>query len=137
MIVGVDPGGTVGLAWVQTTSPVWDISYGQVKHPLQVLDWIKQKWVHARTLGLDFIVLVEDFNSGGAISRDGAATLKMCGLVYWWCVHERIPVQWVQPQMRMLGLPKAKNLLPKHEQRHACDALAHVIAFEKRRARSA
>jgi len=135
VVIGVDPGGTFGLARVRTDAPEWVIEPGQVTHPLAALDAIKRWHRDAQVMGLDCTVLIEDFNTGGSITKDGAHTLKMCGFLYWSCVNLHIPVLWVQPQNRMIGLPKAKQLLPKNEDRHAADALAHAIAFLQRKGR--
>jgi hypothetical protein len=123
IVVGVDPGRTIGLAWVDLSSPERHVWAGQQTSPIKAFEWMRE-WER-----LAQIILIEDYVGGGVQSSDGLYTAKLAGFLYWAGELHALPVQYRVPQKRLAGLMQAKaHGYPVH----ATDALAHCYAHIRR-----
>jgi len=126
-ILGVDPGVSTGIAiaywdapnnkWLYTTSThtdvktVWDL----IDHPIDV-------------------AVVERF-SAQLISKYGLHTVDLIGGIKALAWYHAITVEEDTPTQRKPYMEYARSLvppsadIPRHEQRHEIDAMAHVVRY--------
>ena len=133
-VVGVDPGGTTGLARVyhdaafQPTLDQVDEAGGEKVPVLQnavgTMRFIEHVWPR--------LVIVEDFNSSGNLSRYGKDTIFLVGYVVGACNEAGIPVVIAQPAQRRSEL---HSLQDRGLSTHKTDALAHAMAHLRRERR--
>lgn len=119
LILSVDPGVTSGLAMKLDQEIVTTCAFSDA----EVLKFINNtKWD---------LVIYEDFNSGGRISKYGQNTIRLIGKIELLCTQKNIKTCKHQPQNRYCAISKAimqlKNV--KHL-KHENEALSHLFACE-------
>jgi hypothetical protein len=133
--IAVDPGVTTGLArQIIRPGQPRDTLTAQTQKPVDAWDWIALQ-VRGYNVQLpgQLLVLVERFNSSGALTKDGQRTIELAGFFYWCCRASNIPVQMVEASQRLSGLEQARVIGGKdHDKRHGVDALAHIIAYTRK-----
>ena len=119
--MAIDPGGNTGIAtkidgiYNTTTTPL----------PDDVFSWVNN--------GDWDVIIYEDFNTGGNISRDGQHTLKLIGGILALCWRKDIKPYRQMPQERMAFLSRANSILKASTTKttnHDKDALAHLLKWE-------
>lgn len=83
-------------------------------------------------------VIFENFASGGLISKDGQATLRLIGAIEVMCFRLNIPLVLQFPQERYPFIPIARTMLKQLKKTpisHEVDALSHLLLYEDRVAR--
>jgi hypothetical protein len=123
IIAAVDPGRTIGLARVDTSTG--HVHAEQVQEPLTAFTLLLE-W--AARVGLD-VLIVEDYIGGGVQSSDGLYTTTLVGFFEYAGKFHALPVLMRVPQKRLAGLSRAKE---HHYPVHATDALAHCYAHIRR-----
>jgi hypothetical protein len=120
-LIAIDPGGNTGIAtkvdgvYKTETTPLPDVVFAHVNNG----DWD--------------VVIYEDFNTGGNISKDGQHTLKVIGGILALCWRRDIKPYRQMPQERMAFLARANSILKKSSLKptnHEKDALAHLLRWE-------
>lgn len=84
------------------------------------------------------VVIFENFQSAGLISKDGQATLRLIGGIEAVTYRLGIPTCLQFPQERYGFLPAARAMLKATRRKfpiHEVDALAHLLLYEDRVAR--
>jgi hypothetical protein len=127
IIAAVDPGRTIGLARVPTTSsaPLSAPRAEQLTDPMEAFKLLVS-WYREWPLSM---IIVEDYVGGGVQSSDGLYTAKLTGFFYYAGLVQGLPVQLRVPQKRLAGLSRAKQ---DNYPVHATDALAHCYAEIRR-----
>lgn len=77
----------------------------------------------------------ENFASGGIISKDGQATLRLIGAIEVICFKMGIPIALQFPQERYGHIPVAREMLKQRGRTpisHEVDALSHLLLYEAR-----
>ena len=120
-LIAIDPGGNTGIAtkidgiYHTETTPLPDVVFGHINNG----DWD--------------VVIYEDFNTSGNISKDGQHTLKLIGGILALCWRRDIKPYRQMPQARMAFLARANGILKKIKDKttnHEKDALAHLLKWE-------
>lgn len=126
-VVSIDPGETIGLAYINTITGNFLVE--QVSSPQEAVE-IVEEWHH--TFWPDQFIC-EDYNSAGYLDKAKKHTIKVLGLFefgHWAC-------DLVHPQARLAFEDKAKDMIQKQENiremrrngRDAISALAHALAY--------
>ena len=123
-VLCVDPGETIGLAWYDSDTKTFDIN--QVPHTDidRALRWC-ERWLFD-------VELVENYQSSGALSKEGKNTIMVLGVFHLGYGFELVP-----PQARLSSVAKATELVgedAKEFHRNARDgiaALAHCISYAR------
>ena len=79
--------------------------------------------------------IFENFASGGLISKDGQATLRLVGAIEAICYKMGIPVALQFPVERRGFIPIAREMLKQRGSTpisHEVDALSHLLLYESR-----
>ena len=123
-LLGLDPGQTTGMCIYQDSSGYLGFV---AKTPGQVLEHIYQ---YGTTYDA---VIVEDYN-GQLISADGLMTVRLIGGIEALCQVLNIYRVLQFPQERYPHMAEAKTLVASFgpDTRHARDATAHVLLYQKR-----
>jgi hypothetical protein len=137
IIIGVDPGGGIGLAaiWSHNGELVRSLT---MTDPVAAFGWIisyRDAYRRANRLR----VTIEDFQGGGQRSKDVIQTIQQVGWFRYACVFSNIESRVVGSQVRMayrkpaallLGFPDI--LAHEHPQGHEQEALAHALAYREK-----
>lgn len=81
------------------------------------------------------IVAIENFASGGIISKDGQQTIRLVGAVELACYIRDIRLVLQNPQERYPFMEPARNMIKQIKKTpisHEIDALAHLLLLEHR-----
>lgn len=123
-ILAVDPGITTGIA----------IHTNQDLYLTLVIHRHKDLWSIV-DLHLPDVIVVEDFNSAGLISKDGQATLRLIGAIEAVAFRMDIPTIIQFPRERYPFIAPAKQMLLASREKfliHQTDALSHLLLYEDR-----
>jgi hypothetical protein len=126
-IIGVDPGGTTGVAVWETTTKRVERHY-ETTNALTVADLI-QRYSSAATPRNKPVVVIEDFIGGGATDVNAAHTLKLVGFFEGFSRWLGLVVVVQAPQIRKSALVAARQHLGHGH--HYTDALAHALAYDR------
>lgn len=123
-IMGIDPGGTIGVAMkigdIYRTFPIKDEAPA-------LWDWFKSDSTRPDQ------VVIERFATAGRISSHGLNTVEIVGGVKSLCWVFGVPLAVRAPQQRYAFMDDAETILKAIGARyviHEHDALAHVLAWE-------
>lgn len=135
-IVAVDPGVTTGLAiYDPTLNTYTTLAIQPVTDVLAVVTLGYNCYTDRPTTPT--VCVIEDFNTGGAISAHGLHTVRLIGAVEYACDLFDIPLFLQFPGERERCIQDARDLLahmkPKH-MAHDVDALAHLLLYQLRTA---
>lgn len=120
--IAIDPGITTGVAISNTTYTTLVIH--RPKDLWQLFDYHEPD-----------VVIFEDFNSAGLISKDGQATLRLIGAIEAVTYQLSIPTCLQFPRERYPFIVPAKRLVIMQNKKylvHEIDALAHLLLYEDR-----
>lgn len=122
--IAVDPGPHIGCA-IHTA----DAQYLMVMitEPVKLWDIVQ----HHKP---DTIVL-ENFSSGGLISRDGQSTIRLVGAVELMAYITGASLVLQSPQERYSQMDAARQMLKQQSRKlvsHEVDSLAHLLLYEHR-----
>ena len=125
-IIAVDPGLTIGLARVDTYNADWDAWQTTDVHEAEL-------WIDNRISWDDNnVLLIEDYISGGHLTKEAKTTLLSLGFFYWryskgawYSVETPVPQKRKSRVGRATELGEARNV----EGPHSWDALAHILAY--------
>ncbi len=124
MIVAIDPGGTTGIAYrITAESPKTLIQFDEAG----LYDWLE---AYHQNLSQ---VIIENFVTGGFISKDGLYTVRLVGGVQALCHLWGIPCDTRNSNTRSTFIPQAKEILKKQKPNHVIhevDALSHLLQWE-------
>jgi len=120
MIISIDPGKTTGIAFKLT-----DGIYRTIEAETQEDVW---GYIYGYPTALKTVV-IEQFVTGGRISKYGLATVELVGGVKALCHHLGIGCVVHTPGMRMAFIHEAKALKVTQGP-HELDALAHLLRYE-------
>jgi len=124
-VVGIDPGRTIGVAYIDVTASALKVLHAsQETHP-PVVGRLLREWG-----GEAPEVVVEDFVGAGPRNTASNHTLKVIGFIVWHCELLHLQVTQVPPQSRLSAVTAAKQFKCGP---HATDAMAHAIAYARRR----
>lgn len=133
-ILGLDPGGTTGMAMVvynkkkRRATVAW---YDQVQSYDLLTDYelARAFTERLRKEKLDLIV-IENFIGGGARTKHADKTMKLVGFMIG--VSAVLGVPWILrvPQQRLPYKKDARECIPL-QYNHALDALAHIFSYIK------
>ncbi len=126
-IVAVDPGVTIGLAWLDGS----EFDAFQTKDIFQATYWLRNIY-----LGDDPVFVVENYLSSGHLTKEAFATIKLVGFFQYWLQEDFGTVVLAPPQSRLSGLPAAKKMAETRgiEGPHSWDALAHAVVAARKHA---
>lgn len=123
-ILAIDPGVTTGVA----------ISHDEGPHSTLVTRNPRDLWIlfdkHKPS-----IVVYEDFNTPGKISKDGLFTVRLIGAIEVVCYERGIRTCLQYPHERYQFLTASKAILQATGNKfmeHQMDALAHLLVYEYR-----
>ena len=122
-LVAVDPGITTGVA----------IHAGSIYHTL-VVHRHQDLWQIFDTQ-LPEVVIFENFQSAGLISKDGQATLRLVGAIEAVTYRMGIPTCLQFPRERYPMIEPARQMIKATGKKyliHQVDALAHLLLYEDR-----
>lgn len=125
-IVAFDPGVHVGIAWRDDNGKLGaTMIYNNL-----VLTY---KYIINRP----DVVVFEDFETSGNISKDGLYTVRVVGGIQALCLEHHVPCVLQIPQARYSTMDEAKAYIKRTLGRgkytpHHIDALAHLLAYESR-----
>ena len=131
-IVGIDPGGTTGLAVVSYNKrrnkyrlECYDQinGYELVYKNVPAQDYVKRLLSHQPNL-----VVIEDFIGGGYRSTDSNDTTKLVGFFVGSAIANGIPAVLQVPKRRRPFVQLAKASIDKRF-KHSADAYAHVLYY--------
>lgn len=132
-IIAVDPGLTIGLAYLDATNGTFEVF--QTDNPEEALYQI-EIWQLDR-FEVDHF-LVEDYISGGHLTKEAKITIKLVGLFQHWGNYFYGGSTLVAPQARLSSVSKAaetighKDLATMHRNgKDAIAALAHAISYAR------
>ena len=128
IVAGIDPGVTTGCVLVELLEgQVRVIEHRQIK-ALPVL----MAWLHS--LPEMGAVIVEDYIGSGHRHSYTIVTIQVIGAIKGWAAMHAQPLTMETPQKRKPFVKAARKALNvKHADRHAADALAHVLSWDHRR----
>ena len=116
-LVGIDPGGTIGVAYISPGGLITTYSFPH-EQVLEVFNLVHE-------VDPDKIV-VERYVGGGFRNKDEALTTEQAGAFYWHFKWYGWDVDYPISQRRKSQLDVAEKLTPtKHER----DALAHLLVI--------
>lgn len=140
-IIALDPGVTTGVAirvdeieFAQVDGKPLTIPTGNKVYHTLVIHKPSDLWSIFDTHHPS-IVIFEDFNSAGLISKDGQATLRLIGAIEAVTYRLNIPTclqypreryPFIEPARRMIRATNKKYLI------HEVDALSHLLLYEDR-----
>lgn len=127
-LIAIDPGITTGVAIHAANTQIGDVYSTLVIHKASDLWSIFD--AH-----LPSIVVFEDFNSAGLISRDGQATLRLIGAIEAVTFRLNIPTVLQFPRERYPFIASARNMIRATNKKyliHEVDALSHLLLYEDR-----
>jgi len=129
--VGIDPGGTTGIALARVTRSSRALLHVEQTTDVEHVGRLLLKWDSDPDLSGMFVA-IEDFLGAGPRNASSNHTLKVVGFTYHLCQMEGINVALVPPQARMSSLGEARTLVAQGGV-HATDAAAHALALARRR----
>lgn len=141
-LVAVDPGVTTGLA-IYEDSLYTTLA---IKPVTQVMEVVLKGYITAVPHGIvtvgfpNTLVVLEDFNTAGAISEHGLHTVRLIGAIEFACHLYSIPLILQFPGERKKFIEQAKDMLvtmKPHFQEHDKDALAHLLLYQWRKENNA
>lgn len=135
-IIAVDPGLTIGLAFYDSLTE--DFKVDQCSNPFEavtiILGWVDRYDPDA--------FLVEDYQSGGHLTKEAKETIKLVGFFTYWGTLSVTWTESVAPQARLSSVVQATRLIGTvdlsgmhRNGRDAVAALAHVISYARVHAR--
>lgn len=138
-VAGIDPGGIIGFGVVRHLShnpePTWSVATFTDVEPV----------FHAiRTEDPD-VVVIEDYNSAGPVTREAKQVFIQIGAVMGFCLVTQQAYVIVQSGARIRNLEQARERILKRYDRntinlvqlpHAADGLAHAFSELERRGRA-
>ena len=138
VVVGIDPGETIGLAWVtyQHGEQIdrWHLVDAQATDVSVALTFLQMAVDQLRP-DYDMTVVIEDYQSSGPLTKEAKLTIEQVGFFHGWFTARsnqprNILCKIVPPGRRQSRLEQARKLSPNgavHAARHGVDALAHVL----------
>lgn len=126
----MDPGLTIGLASLSTISQGFRVH--QTNSVQEALEWIED----IQEYPADHF-LVEDYISGGHLTKEAKITIKRVGLFEEWGTYFYGGTQMVVPQARLSSVDTATKLIGDdaakmyRNGKDAIAALAHAISFAR------
>lgn len=130
-ILSFDPGPHCGLAW---RNPDDTLDARMIYNDLHETFKFITSNPHPK------VVVFEDFQTAGNISKDGLYTVRLIGGIQALCLIYNVPAVLQIPQARYAFRTEAANILTAQRKSsrkwvvHEMDALAHLLAFEQRQA---
>ena len=124
-IVAVDPGMTIGLAWLDGN----EFDAWQTKDIFQATHWFRSLYTDD-----DTVFVVENYLSSGHLTKEAFATIKLVGFFQYWLQDQFDTVVLAPPQSRLSGLPAARKMADtlEIEGPHSWDALAHAVVAARK-----
>lgn len=137
--IAFDPGLSTGVAIHTSNRVVISSEEGSADIPGEyfclVITEPKKLWDLILVHSPD-VVCVENFASGGLISKDGQATLRLIGAIELACYIREIRLIIQFPQERYPFMDVARDMLKQIKKTpisHEVDALSHLLLYEHRR----
>lgn len=127
IVVGIDPGGTTGLAILMddgTPKELKQISGYDILHQKQ----LQREFIRWLRAVKPKVVAIEDFVGGGYRDKHSSMTLKLVGLFVALAAAANCNVSVQVPRARHPYLAQAKAMNPNKANNHATDAFAHALA---------
>src|SRR5678815_3800284 len=123
-LIAIDPGISTGVS-IKTN----DDTYIQlvITEPKKIWDLLL---AHEPT-----VVAIENFASGGIISKDGQATIRLVGAVELACYIRNIRLVLQFPKERYPFMDRAREMIRQTKKTpisHEVDALSHLLLLEHR-----
>lgn len=82
------------------------------------------------------MIVCENFQTAGRISKDGLGTVRIVGGIQAIGIIRGMKVYTPEPAQRIMMRKEAEEIAPKgYALRHQRDALMHLLAFEYRRSK--
>lgn len=134
LLLGVDPGGTIGTALYgyveegkskEEPQPYWKLETWALPTQGSLVEVVRTWQAHIKG------IVVEDFIGSGPRTHEAILTLKLVGGVIGMALAFEIPYRVQYPQFRKAFVAQAQRMLPKDATIHEADALAHVLAYMK------
>lgn len=132
-IIAVDPGLTIGLAFYDSLTE--DFKVDQCDNPFEAIGVITGWSMRYDPDAL----LVEDYQSGGHLTKEAKETIKLVGFFSYWGTLQVTWTETVAPQARLSSVVQATKLLSAEDLsemhrngRDAVAALAHAISYARR-----
>ena len=127
-LIGIDPGRTIGMAYVRFTDGTAQHAHGaDFQDPIACYRMCTSK--NPETV----VFVIEQYYGSGLQSRDGEHTLRVYGYLLWRLQEEGLTVVPRSPQSRLHMLDEASKWYPKYVDRHKRDALAHALSYANER----
>lgn len=123
-VIAFDPGITSGIAIRADTGEYLTAAIRETTKLWEIIDRHKPT-----------VIVFENFASGGIISKDGQATLRLIGAIEVVAFKLDIPTVLQFPQERYPFMPQARVLLKLMGRKlvsHEVDALSHLLLYESR-----
>ena len=127
LIVGVDPGRTIGVAYLERVSG--HVNAADYSDPIRCI----RDLLLCESSGTVYVI--ERYYGGGLQSRDGEYTMHVAGYIQYRLLEDNRAVVMQSPQARKNKLPEAKTRLHLDKDRHKADALAHALAYRSKQER--
>ena len=130
MIMAIDPGGTTGIAIDFQIEPVpYTLTTSTPEELWHIIsDAMSQRHQN--------VVVLEQFSTGGRLSKDGHYTIELCGGVKAICHMLGAKLIKHMPQHRIAFLDRAREMLKEihsdgYWTEHELDALAHLLMYQR------
>jgi len=135
IVIGVDPGGTTGLARVEADGSVTATTAANMDEIRHFLDDTLQRVLNKGLQRIDCHVVIEDFIGAGPRNADAINALKLVGFSEGYSRALGFDTTVQAPQTRKAYVGQAREML-SDASIHSVDALAHALSFMDKETRN-